>query len=228
LGGISIICDYFCWHYKSNFKSSLINYFISVILLETQLQKALISIFKEWSLEMQASDNNLLADKINRIFNFFRSTLYIRVKPEHLSVLHVQSDKEFKDVPIIAIENTNRKSLILAVGHEANTKTGLPNVTVVNGFKHPRTLLADFAVAERTLKHFIKKAVPNFTPSPVVIIHPLDMLEGGLTQIEIRAFAELCSMAGARKVYVWTGPELNKEELQRLDFTRVGGHLLFP
>lgn len=177
---------------------------------------------------MQASDNNLLADKINRIFNFFRSTLYVRVRPEYLSVLHVQSDKEFKDVPNIAIEYINGKSLILAVGHEAKAKTGLPNVTVINGFKHPRTLLADFAVAERTLKYFIKKTVPGFTPSPVVIIHPLDMLEGGLTQIEIRAFAELCSMVGARKVYVWIGPELNNEELQQLDFTRLGGQLLFP
>lgn len=164
------------------------------------------------------------------MFNFFRSTIYIRVKPEHLSVLHVQSGKEFTDIPVIATENGNGKSLILAIGHAATAKTGLPNVSIANGFKHPRTLLADFAVAERTVKQFIKKVAPNtfFSPSPIVVIQPLDMLEGGLTQIEIRAFAELCSMAGARRVYVWTGPELSNDELQRLDFSRVGGRLLFP
>lgn len=179
---------------------------------------------------MQKPDNASLTIKINRMFNFFRNTLYVRVKPENLSVLHVQSGTEFADMPVIAIENSNGKSLILAIGHAAKAKTGLPNVTVANGFKHPRTLLADFAVAERTMKQFIKKVTPSplFTPSPIVVIHPLDMLEGGLTQIEIRAFAELCSMAGARRVYVWTGPELNNDELQRLDFSRVGGRLLFP
>lgn len=180
---------------------------------------------------MQKSDTNLSAGKINHIFNFFRNTLYVRVSPENLSVLHVQSGKKFTDAPVLALEKTNHgKSLILAIGHAAKAKSGLPNVTIANGFKHPRTLLADFAVAERTIKHFIGKVAPSkfLTLSPIVVIHPLDMLEGGLTQIEIRAFAELCSMAGARQVYVWTGSELSNEELQQLDFTRGGGHLLFP
>jgi rod shape-determining protein MreB len=179
---------------------------------------------------MQKPNNNSLAIKINRMLNSFRNTLYIRVKSKSLSVLHVQSNKEFTDTPVIAIENINGKSSISAIGHAAKAKSGLPNVTIANGFKHPRTLLADFAIAERTIKHFIKKVVPNtfFTPTPVIVIHPLNMLEGGLTQIEIRAFAEICSMAGASRVYVWTGPELSKDELQQLDFTRAGGQLLFP
>jgi rod shape-determining protein MreB len=173
---------------------------------------------------------NSLAGKIEHIFNFFRNTLYVRVRPENLSVLHVQSGKVFTDLPVIAIKNINGKSLILAIGHDAMSKAGLPNISIANGFKHPRTLLADFAVAEQTVKYFIKRVTPNtfFTPSPVIVIHPLDMLEGGLTQIEIRAFAEICSMAGASRVYVWTGPELSNEELQQLDFTRGGGQLLFP
>ena len=164
------------------------------------------------------------------MFNFFRNTLYVRVKPEHLSVLHIQSGKEFMDLPVIAIKNINGKSSILAIGHDAMTKTGLPNITIANGFKHPLTLLADFTVAELTLKQFINKVAPNkfFTPASIIVIHPLTILEGGLTQIEIRAFTELCIMAGARKVYVWTGPELSKEELQQLNFTRIGGQLLFP
>ena len=102
--------------------------------------------------------------------------------------------------------------------------------SIVNGFKHPRTLIADFTVAEQTLKYFLKLVLPTspFKASPIIVIHPQAQLEGGLTQIEIRAFAELGLGAGARRVFVWDGPELTREELGELRFSRVGGKLLHP
>lgn len=62
---------------------------------------------------------------------------------------------------------------------------------------------------------------------PIVVMHPLTMLEGGLTQIEIRAFAELASMAGASRAYVWQGPSLTTEQLRKHSFPEQG-RLLFP
>ena len=164
------------------------------------------------------------------MLNPLRSTVYARITPDRLSVLHVESGAQHSDVPALAIEQKNGKSSVIGVGHDAAAKTRLANVTLANGFKHPRTLIANFTVAEQTLRHFLKLVLPRsfFSVSPIVIIHPQSMLEGGLTQIEIRAFAELALGAGARKVFVWEGPELSKEELHELRFSRVGGKLLYP
>lgn len=52
-----------------------------------------------------------------------------------------------------------------------------------------------------------------FFTSPVIIIHPMEMIDGGLSQIEERALMELASGAGARKVVVWVGHELSDQEV---------------
>lgn len=163
------------------------------------------------------------------MFNLFRSTVYVRIKPDRLSVLHLESGNEHSDVPALAIMQKDGKSVVLGLGHAAATGGG-SGVTLVNGFKHPRTPITDFTVAEQTLKYFLKRVLPRalFTPAPTLVIHPQAQLEGGLTQIEIRAFVELGMGAGARKVYVWDGPELTREELGALRFSRVGGKLLHP
>jgi rod shape-determining protein MreB and related proteins len=164
------------------------------------------------------------------MLNLLRSTVYVRIKPDRLSVLHIESGKQHSDVPTLAIEQRNGQRIVLGVGGAVTAKSGLSRVVLANGFKHPRTLIADFTVAEQTLKHFLKVVLPHslFSVSPIVVIHPLAQLEGGLTQVEIRALAELGIGAGARKVFVWEGPELSKEELHELKFSRVGGKLLYP
>lgn len=169
-------------------------------------------------------------DESSPMINLFRNTVYVRIKPDSLSVVHVESGNEHRDVPALVIEQKNGKTLVVGVGREAEAKCRQLNVTVANGFKHPRTLIADFAVAEQTLKYFLKLVLPKtlFAVSPFVVIHPQAMLEGGLTQVEIRALAELGFSVGARKVFVWEGPELSKEELHELKFFHVGGRLLHP
>ncbi|QPK64956.1 rod shape-determining protein [Methylomonas sp. LL1] len=164
------------------------------------------------------------------MFKLFRNTLYIRIEPENIALLHVESGSQFADIPMLAIETRKGKSTIIATGRDALMLSGRDNITISNGFRHPRTLLADFAIAEQTLKHFVRKTLPKslFVTSPVMIIQPLALLEGGLTQIEIRAFAELGALAGARQVYLWVGPELTRDELSKLNFARAGGQLLFP
>jgi rod shape-determining protein MreB and related proteins len=68
-------------------------------------------------------------------------------------------------------------------------------------------LINDFEVAEKTLGIFLKqvdrrkiRALP-FSPKEL-IIHPLEKLEGGLTQIESRAFSDLGYRIMAKKVLV--------------------------
>lgn len=60
-------------------------------------------------------------------------------------------------------------------------------------FSHPRMLIG------------------NFTK---VVVHPLDKVEGGLSQIEERVLRELAiGSGGASKVVVWTGAKLSDSEV---------------
>lgn len=87
--------------------------------------------------------------------------------------------------------------------------------TALESFTTNRLLIGEFTTAEKYLGRAIKKVYEGkwFSASPVVIIHPLEMIEGGLSQIEERAFMELAAGAGARKVMVWVGHELSDQEV---------------
>ena len=73
-------------------------------------------------------------------------------------------------------------------------------------FSHPRTLLANFVNAEAFLKSLVGEVKGGFLLRPSILIHAMERLDGGLTQIEERAFHELGMGAGASKVKVWSGP----------------------
>ena len=73
-------------------------------------------------------------------------------------------------------------------------------------FSHPRTLLGNFVNAESFLQSLVGELKGGFLLRPVMLIHPLERIEGGLTQIEERAFHELGMGAGASRVKVWSGP----------------------
>ena len=78
-------------------------------------------------------------------------------------------------------------------------------------FSHERTLLANFTNADRLMKKGLAQLRTFLTP--VVVVHPLERLEGGLTEIEERAYQELAVGAGAARAIVWTGHELSDAEV---------------
>jgi rod shape-determining protein MreB len=49
---------------------------------------------------------------------------------------------------------------------------------------------------------------------PKLAIHPLEMTDGGLAEIEERVFREVTLGAGASKVVVWTGHQLGDDEVR--------------
>lgn len=146
------------------------------------------------------------------MFKLFRNTLYIRIQPERIAILHAESGRELIDIPALAIETKGKQSNIVAVGQAAIALTGRIDISVCNGFRHPRSLLADFSYADRALRYLVKQALPKswFVTSPIIIMHPQALLEGGLTPIETRAFAELGASVGAGRVYVWVPPPASK------------------
>lgn len=85
-------------------------------------------------------------------------------------------------------------------------------------FTTNRLLVGNFTNAERLLTEAVKKLYKGkwFKPAPFIVIHPLSMADGGLSEVEERAIHELAASAGASKVRVWVGKELTDEEVVNL------------
>ncbi len=75
-------------------------------------------------------------------------------------------------------------------------------------------MIGQFLVAENLLKRAVKEMSKGgiFAISPRVLIQPLEMVEGGLSEIEERVLKEVTMGAGASKVVVWVGRELSDAE----------------
>lgn len=146
---------------------------------------------------------------------------YVRMRPQLLSVRDVSTKKSIEGVPLMAISK-GRHQKILGIGSTAaaDASTAGEEFNLINGFTHPRSIISDFTVAEKTLQHYFRLLSEKnaLKPSPVVVMHPLEKTEGGLTPIEIRALLELALGAGAREAYVWTGRELMDNEFERKQF----------
>ena len=164
------------------------------------------------------------------MLNLLRNTLYLRLQADRLRILHLESGKTLDEPPLLALRLDKGRQVPLAVGHEALALQGQAGVELANGFRHPRTLLADFTVAAQTLRLLLKRVQPPalLRPAPTVVLQPLEQLDGGLTQVEIRALIELLRSVGARKVYLWIGAELERSELEHLQFPAGRGTLLWP
>lgn len=156
----------------------------------------------------------------------FGNTIYVSVEADRLTLLHAQSGREWNDSPDVARHLISGK--LLAVGREALALAGAPDIVMGNGYRHPRTLIADFILAELALKAMLPRVTPRswLSPAPVIVMHPLTRLAGGLTQVEVRAFHELAMGAGARRAMVWAGDALTRQHLLSLDFSAASGRLL--
>ncbi|WP_062114032.1 hypothetical protein [Collimonas pratensis] len=81
-------------------------------------------------------------------------------------------------------------------------------------FASPRMLIADFTMAEHQLRQAIKE-VRRGLFKPNILMHPRELIDGGITQVEYRVFTELGLGSGAVKVGTWSGPVLNDVESVR-------------
>ena len=104
------------------------------------------------------------------MFNWLtRASIYIRIKPEWLSVRVVRKNgqhSQYEDTPQIVIKfKAKSQPEVLAVGSAVksfpvNKKDG---VSLVNGFDHPRTIISDFDIAQLTLLSFYPKLGSEMT-----------------------------------------------------------------
>jgi len=167
---------------------------------------------------------------IDYIFNkWFKNTVYIRFKSDWMSARLVEKNRIYEDKPILALIKDNKKYKILSVGTDAELEYAKDktDLTLCNGFQHPRSCIKDFEVAEATIRHFLCKLfiAHRVLFRPIIVLHPLEKAEGGLTQVEARALKELGESAGALEAYIWVGRELTDDELVNLEFPEKEGTL---
>lgn len=116
------------------------------------------------------------------------NTIYVKIRKNAFLVRHIESDN---DISI----NTDKP------------------------FTSERLLVGNFDLAENLLKKAFKEAYKGpgwLGDKPVIIMHPLEMTEGGLSIVEERVFRELALGAFGRvcKVVIWLGNELSDNEAQ--------------
>lgn len=89
-------------------------------------------------------------------------------------------------------------------------------------FTGNRILIGNFDIAAKTLETLTKASW--FQPNPIIIIHSIDMSEGGLSQVEERALLELAMDVGARRAVVWQRHELSDNEVLEQARLKLNGH----
>ncbi|PSV35426.1 rod shape-determining protein MreB [Photobacterium sp. GB-27] len=131
----------------------------------------------------------------------FKRDLLIELRSKQLSVQIFGTSERVDLSPYIAIEDT--KNNVLAVGDKAKYLSG-SNITVLNPFDHKRSFVGDFACAEKVLQYAVREVLGHnkFVLSPRIVMHQLEKVDGGLTDIEERVLKELAMGAGAREVLV--------------------------
>lgn len=82
-------------------------------------------------------------------------------------------------------------------------------------FTTARLLVGQFREAVSLLRKAIGDVAGGglLRASPVVVIHPVDMVEGGLSEVEERVLRELALGTGARSVVLHVGPTLSDAEV---------------
>lgn len=95
-----------------------------------------------------------------------------------------------------------------------NKVTAVPSIA----FTTKRLLVGQFTVAEDTLRKGLNELLGRHLFNPRILIQPVDMIEGGLSEVEERVLRELAVGIGAIKTKIWTGRELTDQQvLNKID-----------
>jgi rod shape-determining protein MreB and related proteins len=104
---------------------------------------------------------------------------------------------------VVAIAEVKGKKQVLAVGNDAKQMLGRTPKEIEAIRPLRDGVIADFAVAEEMIKHFIRKVHNRRSfASPLVIV----CVPSGSTQVERRAIQESALAAGARRVWLIEEP----------------------
>ncbi len=80
-------------------------------------------------------------------------------------------------------------------------------------FSNSRLLVANATLVTGVLKQGMRTILAKFGIAPTLVMNPLEMVEGGLSEVEERSLTEIGYAVGALRVVVVMGPELYYAEV---------------
>ena len=81
--------------------------------------------------------------------------------------------------------------------------------------------MGDFLEIQDCFKRIAKELVPKrfYLKDPIAVVHLLETVEGGYTNVEIRAFKEAAFGAGAKQIFMSNSDtELSQSQILKRDF----------
>lgn len=150
---------------------------------------------------------------ISKFLNAARRIVCIRIASDRI-IMQSNDGLHWEAHPEVGITSKGKDEVIAVIKDGGASYQDAGSVSRwVNPFSHPRTIFSDFTVGEKLIRHGLLSMIGGLggftaTSPALAIIHPLEKLEGGLTEIERRALKELGLGAGFRESLVYTGPEL--------------------
>jgi hypothetical protein len=82
-------------------------------------------------------------------------------------------------------------------------------------FTTERLLVGTFTVAKTLFTKGVKIVLGRKCFALTVLMHPMEKIDGGLSQVEDRVLKDLALSLGAQKVVVWIGHELSDNEVKQ-------------
>lgn len=86
-------------------------------------------------------------------------------------------------------------------------------LTATSLFSTERLLIGNFTVAQTLITKGIKIVMGKKFFAPLILMHPIEKIDGGLSQVEERVLKDLAIIIGAQKVVLWVGNELTDEDV---------------
>jgi hypothetical protein len=116
----------------------------------------------------------------------FRADLYVRISIDRIDVRNVRSGRESGEMADPA-------------------------------FSTARLLIGQFTVAQELLRGVVTAVVGRWPfRTRRFVMHPLERIEGGLSQVEERVLEELAASAGSRRTVVWVGESLSDADVRAM------------
>ena len=140
---------------------------------------------------------------LSRLFGFLSADMAIDLGTANTLVYVKGRGIVLNEPSVVAITETKAKTQVLAVGNDAKQMLGRTpqNIKAVRPLRDG--VIADFAVAEEMIKHFIRKVHNRRSfASPMVVV----CVPSGSTAVERRAIQESAEAAGARRVWLIEEP----------------------
>lgn len=159
------------------------------------------------------------------ISRFRGHSSYVRIKRDRVSLSYMDKAgavlaPELVLEPIVGLGRGKKGREVVAVGATAVAEAdsaGLVN-EIVRPFDHPRSLLSDWVIGVALARECLQKLIGSQAVyHNLMIVHPMECLEGGLTKVEIRAWEEFAAEVGAVRAAVWVGPELSPRDFADTD-----------